>query len=164
MTTSNAIVESFRRQAQCLDNLTTLLNAELLEAKPSADGWPIAVHLAHVQMCRKYWLEKASQREWPEIRPLSKVDGETYVASRELALIRDELRRSAGAILSWAGEAVQSAGPAGPYDHAVLFVQHMVWHEGYHYGLLNLALRLGGAEPDEEWEEKHVWQLWRGPE
>jgi hypothetical protein len=37
----------------------------------------------------------------------------------------------------------------------------MVWHDGWHVGLIFLALRLNGQEPREEWEEPNVWGLWR---
>jgi uncharacterized damage-inducible protein DinB len=30
------------------------------------------------------------------------------------------------------------------YDHPVLFLQHMIWHEGYHHGQIKLALKLAG--------------------
>ncbi|MGA2096413.1 MAG: DinB family protein [Candidatus Acidiferrum sp.] len=37
------------------------------------------------------------------------------------------------------------------YDHAILFLQHMIWHEGYHQGQIKLALNLAGrAVGDEE--------------
>lgn len=164
MTTETAILEAFCRNARSLSSLTTLLTQELLEAKPSEDGWPVAVHLAHVQMCRRYWLERASGAEQPGILHLFTPDGDAYRASRDLPEIREQLARSAEAILEWATPAISSGATAGPYDHPALFLQHMIWHEGYHYGLLNLALRLAGAEPSEEWEEKHVWEPWRGPE
>jgi hypothetical protein len=37
----------------------------------------------------------------------------------------------------------------------------MVWHEGYHAGLILLALRNAGQEPTEEWDEYNIWALWR---
>jgi len=30
------------------------------------------------------------------------------------------------------------------YDHPILFLQHMIWHEGYHHGQIKLALKLMG--------------------
>ena len=49
----------------------------------------------------------------------------------------------------------------GCTNTAVLFLQHMVWHDGWHVGLIFLALRLNGQEPPEEWEEPNVWGQWR---
>jgi hypothetical protein len=30
------------------------------------------------------------------------------------------------------------------YDHPILLLQHMLWHEGYHHGQIKLALKLAG--------------------
>ena len=30
------------------------------------------------------------------------------------------------------------------YDHPILMLQHMIWHEGYHHGQIKLALKRGG--------------------
>ena len=50
------------------------------------------------------------------------------------------------------------------YDNPVLLMQHMVWHDGWHVGLIFLALRLNGQEPGEDWEEASVWGHWRTEE
>ena len=53
------------------------------------------------------------------------------------------------------------AGEHVVYDNPIPFLQHMVWHDGWHVGLIFLALRLNGQEPPEEWEEPNVWGQWR---
>ena len=46
------------------------------------------------------------------------------------------------------------------YDHPILFMQHMVWHEGYHHGQIKLALKAAGHPLDDE-EIGHVtWDVW----
>ncbi len=30
------------------------------------------------------------------------------------------------------------------YDHPILLLQHMIWHEGYHHGQIKLVLKLSG--------------------
>lgn len=52
-------------------------------------------------------------------------------------------------------------GENARYDNPVLLLQHMIWHDGWHVGLIFLALRLNGQEPPEEWEEPNVWGQWR---
>ena len=32
------------------------------------------------------------------------------------------------------------------YDYPILFLQHMIWHEGYHHGQIKLALKLAGSQ------------------
>ena len=43
-------------------------------------------------------------------------------------------------------DAVESRIEAGRamelhYDHPILMLQHMIWHEGYHHGQIKLALK-----------------------
>ena len=30
------------------------------------------------------------------------------------------------------------------YDHPILMLQHLIWHEGYHHGQIKLALKIAG--------------------
>ena len=46
-------------------------------------------------------------------------------------------------------DAVKSRVEAGQdmdrhYDHPILMLQHLIWHEGYHHGQIKLALKLAG--------------------
>ncbi len=77
---------------------------------------------------------------------------------RQVALSATALEQTTAALLA------SGTQKAGPYDHPVIFMQHMLWHEGYHFGVMMAALRNSGAEPSDEWSERHVWELWRGPE
>jgi DinB family len=46
------------------------------------------------------------------------------------------------------------------YDHPLLFLQHMIWHEGYHHGQIKLALKLAGHPFDDEEIGALTWDLW----
>jgi uncharacterized damage-inducible protein DinB len=46
------------------------------------------------------------------------------------------------------------------YDHPILFLQHMVWHEGYHHGQIKLALKAMGRPLDDEEIGRVTWHLW----
>jgi|GEM_PF-4118545 len=95
---------------------------------------------------------------------VSPVDAEGQPYGVSLDLIREQLALSALAVDDALEQGLAHAGPFSPYDHAIYFLQHLVWHEGYHAGLLLLALRNVGREPSEMWQEQHIWELWRGPE
>jgi uncharacterized damage-inducible protein DinB len=160
MDAHTALVESWRRQAQCLTNLLTLVTPDLLEAKTDQEGWPVAVHLSHIHQTRIHWLEQVLGRD-PGLPMLFTEDGDRWVASRDLDAVRAALKTSEDAIAAYVEASRGDDAPAGGYDHPLLFLQHMVWHEGYHFGLLALVLRANGREPTEEWEEANVWGLWR---
>jgi hypothetical protein len=36
------------------------------------------------------------------------------------------------------------------YDHPILRLQHMLWHEGYHHGQIKLALKITGRPLSDE--------------
>ena len=56
-----------------------------------------------------------------------------------------------------------SAIPRGhgqAYDHPILFLQHFVWHEGYHHGQIKVALKAVGRAFDDEEIGQVTWDVW----
>ena len=46
------------------------------------------------------------------------------------------------------------------YDHPILLLQHMIWHEGYHHGQIKLALKISGRPMSDETAGPLTWQVW----
>jgi hypothetical protein len=46
------------------------------------------------------------------------------------------------------------------YDHPILMLQHMIWHEGYHHGQIKLALKAEGRPFDDEEIGPVTWDVW----
>ena len=46
------------------------------------------------------------------------------------------------------------------YDHPILLLQHMLWHEGYHHGQVKLALKLAGRPLRDEQAGPLTWKVW----
>lgn len=46
------------------------------------------------------------------------------------------------------------------YDHLILFLQHMVWDEGYHHGQMKLALKSVGPPLSDEQAGPVTWDIW----
>jgi uncharacterized damage-inducible protein DinB len=62
-------------------------------------------------------------------------------------------------------DAVKSRVEAGRdmdlhYDHPVLLLQHMLWHEGYHHGQIKLALKLAGRPITDKEAGPVTWWVW----
>lgn len=164
MTPTEALLESWDRQCKALANLLTLVTPELLDAKPSPDGWTIGYHLAHLHSTRRFWHMKATGREEPVGPSLYTVTGDDWIPSGDFDEIRVRLAESQELVRTWVAENIAAGTQqAGHYDHPVLYLEHMIWHEGWHFALIMLALRLAGHEPSEEWEDANVWDLWRLP-
>jgi uncharacterized damage-inducible protein DinB len=50
------------------------------------------------------------------------------------------------------------------YDHPILLLQHMIWHEGYHQGQIKLALKLAGHAIPNEQAGPISWRVWMNKE
>jgi hypothetical protein len=48
------------------------------------------------------------------------------------------------------------------YDHPLLYLQHMIWHEGYHHGQMKLALKMTGRPFEDEEIGPLTWGIWLG--
>jgi uncharacterized damage-inducible protein DinB len=46
------------------------------------------------------------------------------------------------------------------YDHPILMLQHLIWHEGYHHGQIKLALKVAGRPMDDEAIGPVTWDVW----
>ncbi len=163
MDVSEALLDSWDRQCRIVNAVAERVNDANRNAKPSEDGWPLDHHLAHMHTVRKFFLTQLDANAAAAL-------GEAFLKGwddpiNDLGEIRSLLEASGIAVRSAMKSALDSGnGKAGWYDNAVLYLQHMVWHEGWHVGLIFLALRLVGEEPPQEWEEAKVWGEWRTEE
>lgn len=164
MDVTEALFDSWDRQCKIVNAVATLVDESNRHAKPSEDGWPLDKQLAHMHNTRKFWLSQVAPHHAASLG-MSYLD-EQGTPIADLDALRAYLKASGVAV----GEAVREAlgkglgpmkGEHATYDNPVLLLQHMVWHDGWHVGLIFLALRLNGQEPQEEWEEPNVWGQWR---
>ncbi len=164
MDVTEALIESWDRQCRIVDAVCTLIDESNRHAKPSDDGMPLDAQLAHMHSTRKFFLS--------QVAPVHAADlGRAYADDQgtpidDLDTIKFCLAASGRAVREAVREGIAKGnGPMTSehvrYDNPVLLMQHMVWHEGWHIGLIFLALRLNGQEPPEEWEEPNVWGQWR---
>jgi uncharacterized damage-inducible protein DinB len=156
----DALAEAWDRQAGIVYSVAERVNESNRSAKPSPDGGPLDHQLAHIHEVRYYWTSKFSPKHAEGLGDAFLNGWENPIS--DLDAIRSLLKDSARAVREAFIEGVQNGGgPAGGYDNPVLFLEHMIWHDGWHVGLIFLGLRLAGQEPPEAWEEEHVWGRWR---
>lgn len=46
------------------------------------------------------------------------------------------------------------------YDHPILLLQHMLWHEGYHYDQMKVALKAAGRPMSDKRAGPITWGVW----
>lgn len=159
-----ALLDSWDRQCRIVDAVATRIDESNRKAKPSEDGWPLDQQLSHMHGVRCYFLKNVAPDLAEGISPASS-GGEWGEPLQDLNAIKSALKESGAAVRKAVERGTQGElAKFGWYDNPVLFMQHMVWHEGWHVGLIFLALRLAGQEPGEEWEEPNVWGEWRTEE
>ncbi len=166
--TLEALLDSWNRNNTILVNLLRTMPENHLDASALEGSPSIAVQFSHVQGTRLYFLSKIAPEFATDQTPLFRQEGEQRVAERDRERIAQGLNDSARAV----GQAVRARIADGQpmksenvsYDHPVLFLQHMIWHEGYHFGQIKLALKAAGYVMNEEDEERLVWNLWRREE
>ncbi len=164
MDVKEALLDSWDRQCRIVDAVALLVDQSNRRAKPSEDGWPLDKQLAHMHNTRRYWLSQVAPSHAADL-------GKSYADEigtpiEDLDAMRSYLKASGLAVRNAVEEAIEKGGgpmegPHATYDNPVLLLQHMIWHEGWHVGLIFLALRLIDQEPSEEWDEPNVWGQWR---
>lgn len=160
-----ALLDSYRRNNAILINLLQALPEGGMEAKAMQGSPSVAEQFSHIQQTRLFWLNQVAPEFAAGLTQLFRKDGEDWLAERDPTRIVQALNESCRAVCEavqdrlHTGQAMQ--GKNARYDHPVLLLQHLLWHEGYHVGQIKLALKAFGYTMPEEVEEKAIWSQWR---
>ena len=150
-----ALLDSWERNNTILVNLLRALPEGGLEATAMKGSPSVAQMFAHIHYVRLVFISEDA----PEFaRPVPEGEWRT---ERDAARIAQMLNDSARAVR----ETFKGRLDAGRqmdlhYDHPILFLQHMIWHEGYHHGQIKLALKRAGRPFDDEEIGPLTWDVW----
>ena len=151
----DALLDSWDRNNTILLNLLGALPDGGLEARAMEGGPCVAELFTHIRFVRLVLLSEDA----PEFA--GELPENEWVFERDPNRIARMLNDSAAAVR----EAVRSTvlvhrDMQVHYDHPILLLQHMLWHEGYHHGQIKLALKLAGCPlPDQE-AGPLTWGVW----
>ena len=150
-----ALLDSWDRNNTILVNLLRAVPEGALEARALEGSKTVAEMFLHIHGTRQFILNEDA----PEFagEPLKQGWRETRDPDR----IAEMLNESARAVR----EAVKTGVETGQqmlvrYDHPILLLQHMVWHEGYHHGQIKLALKAMGRPLGDEEIGRVTWHVW----
>jgi uncharacterized damage-inducible protein DinB len=150
-----ALLNSWDRNNAILLNLLGTIPEGGLEARPVDSSPSVGEMFTHIHFVRLVFvLEDAP--EFARAMPATE-----WLGERDLGRIAQMLNESAKAVRA----AVKSRMETGRamnlhYDHPVLFLQHMIWHEGYHHGQIKLALKLAGRPISDKDAGPGTWGVW----
>ena len=149
------LLDSWDRSNTILVNLLRALPEGGLKARAMEGSPSIAEMFTHIHYVRLVFvLEDAPEfaRSLPE---------EEWAAERDPDRIAQMLNDSAKVVR----DAVKNGVEAGRdmklhYDHPILMLQHMIWHEGYHHGQMKLALKVAGLPMTDQEAGPVTWDVW----
>jgi uncharacterized damage-inducible protein DinB len=150
-----ALLDSWDRNNTILLNLLRALPAGGLETSAMAGSPSVAQMFTHIHYVRLVFVSEDAPefaRNLPE---------EEWAVEPDPGRIAQMLTDSAKAVR----DAVKSRVEAGRnmdlhYDHPILLLQHMLWHEGYHHGQIKLALKLAGRPITNKEAGPLTWGIW----
>jgi uncharacterized damage-inducible protein DinB len=150
-----ALLDSWDRNNTILVNLLGAVPEGGLDARAVEGSKTVAEMFLHIQGTRQFVLSEDA----PEFagEPLKQGWRETRDPDRIAQMLND----SARAVRAAVKDRVETGREMlVRYDHPILFLQHMVWHEGYHHGQIKLALKAMGRPLDDEEIGRVTWHVW----
>jgi uncharacterized damage-inducible protein DinB len=155
-----ALLDSWDRNNTILLNLLRAIPESAMDIKAMDSSPSVAQLFAHIHYVRLIFVSEDAP-EFIGNLPERKVPDDEWAAERDRGRVAQMLNDSAKA----ARDAVKSRVESGRemnlhYDHPILLLQHMIWHEGYHHGQIKLALKLAGHPITDKEAGPLTWRVW----
>ena len=151
----DALLDSWDRNNTILINLLRAVPAEHLQLRATPGSPSIAELFAHIHYVRLVFLEEDAAEF---ARPLP---AQEWAAGGDADHLAASLQESARAVREAVEHKVDTdAAMTLHYDHPILLLQHMVWHEGYHHGQIKLALKLADVPLNDKEIGALTWRVW----
>ena len=151
----DALIDSWDRNNRIVVNLLKLIREDHLDARPVEGSPSIAELFMHLHYVRLIFVAEDAGEFAKALPP-----GE-WQAERDRRRMVEMLDESAAAVR----DAVRGRLAAGRpmdrhYDHQILMLQHLIWHEGYHHGQIKLTLKLHGHAISDAEAGPMTWSVW----
>lgn len=150
-----ALLDSWDRNNSILVNLMRTLPRGGLETRAMESSPSVAELFTHIHSVRLGFVAEDA----PEFG--TDIPEQEWVDERDPDRIEAMLNESAKVVR----DAVKGRTESGQdmnlhYDHPILLLQHMIWHEGYHHGQIKLALKMTGRPISDKDAGRGTWGVW----
>lgn len=149
------LLDSWDRNNAILVNLLQALPEGGLEARAMEGSPSVAQLFTHIHYVRLVFVSEDA----PEFA--ISMPEEEWVIEHDRGRIALLLNNSARVVRDAVKGRVESGREMDiHYDHPLLLLQHMIWHEGYHHGQIKLALKVAGRPLSNEQAGPLTWRVW----
>jgi uncharacterized damage-inducible protein DinB len=150
----DALLDSWDRNNVILINLLRAVPEGALEVRPMEGSPSVGELFTHIHYVRLVFVSEDA----PEF---ARSVPEEWVTEHDRDRVAAMLTESAKAVR----DAVKGRLEAGRemdchFDHPILLLQHMIWHEGYHHGQIKLALKLASRPISNSEAGPVTWRVW----
>ena len=150
-----ALLDSWDRNNTILVNLLHAVPEGGLDVRAMEGSPSVAEMFTHIHYVRLVFVFEDA----PEFG--GDVPQEEWVAERDPVRIGQMLNHSARVVRDAVKGRVETCREMDVhYDHPILLLQHMLWHEGYHHGQIKLALKLAGHPISNKDAGPLTWRVW----
>jgi uncharacterized damage-inducible protein DinB len=149
------LLDSWDRNNVILTNLLHALPERGFDMRAMENSPSIGEMFGHIHYVRLVFISEDTP-EFAQTLP-----EEEWFIERDPARMEQMLNNSAKAVRDAVKSRVESNREMNlHYDHPILFLQHMIWHEGYHHGQIKLALKLTTQPMSDENAGPLTWDIW----
>ena len=150
-----ALLDSWDRNNTILINLLRAIPKDAFGTRATESSPSVAELFGHIHYVRLVFISEDA----PEFA--GDLPREEWWGEPDSGRMEQRLNESAKAVRN----AVKSRVAPGRamdlhYDHPILLLQHMIWHEGYHHGQIKLVLKLSGHPMSNEEAGPLTWRVW----
>jgi uncharacterized damage-inducible protein DinB len=149
------LLDSWDRNNTILVNLLRALPEGGLEARVMQGSPSVAQMFTHINYSRLVLVSEDAPEFTTEVPEVE------WVIEHDVSRIAQMLNGSAKVVRDAVkGRLEASQDMDLHYDHPILLLQHMLWHEGYHHGQIKLALKLTGRPLSDQEVGRGTWGVW----
>jgi uncharacterized damage-inducible protein DinB len=150
-----ALLDSWDRNNTILVNLLRTLPEGGLDAKAIEGSPSVAEMFTHIHYVRLVLVSEDA----PDFA--TSLPDKEWVAEQDRNRIAQMLNQSAKIVRDAFTNRIETRREMDlHYDHPILFLQHMIWHEGYHHGQIKLALKVAGRPLSDDDAGPVTWDVW----
>ncbi len=151
----DALLDSWERNNTILVNLLRALPEGGLEARAIEGSPSVAEMFTHIHYVRLVFVSE----DVPDFA--TSLPDKEWAVERDRDRIAQMLNDSAKTVRDSLRNRIETRRDMDiHYDHPILFLQHMIWHEGYHHGQIKLALKVAGRPLSDDDAGPVTWDVW----